>query len=57
MRIPLWALPLPAIDPPIDIPITFPLPSLGWIGISTGIYADFSLEPESFDFAWVWTGW
>ena len=51
--IPLWTVPIPVIDPAIDIPITFPFPSLGWIGISTGLYADFDLLPEAFDFVWV----
>ena len=31
--VPLWTVPLPAIDPPIDIPISFDLPSMGWVGI------------------------
>jgi len=36
--IPLWTLPLPVIDPAIDIPLSFPFPSLGLIGISSGLY-------------------
>ncbi len=55
--IPLWPVPLPVIYPPMEIPISFPFPSLGWIGIFVGLYADFDLQPESFDFVWVDTGW
>jgi len=52
-RIPLWVVPVPTIDPPFDIPIAFPFTSLGGFWISTGLYADFDLQPEAFDFAWV----
>ena len=33
--IPLWSAPLPAIPDPVDIPISFPLPSLGTVGFLT----------------------
>jgi len=56
MIIPLWIVPLPAIDPPIDIPIAFPLPSMGWITISSGLYADMDWQPEAYDISWVYTG-
>ena len=36
--IPLWSIQLPNIYPPIDIPISFPLPSMGWVGIYTCLY-------------------
>ena len=36
--IPLWTVPLPQIDPPIDVPIAFPLTSLGWIGIYSSLF-------------------
>ena len=36
--IPLWTVPLPVIDPPREIPISFPLPHIGWIGIWTGLF-------------------
>jgi len=39
-RIPLWSVPLPFIDPSIDIPIAFPCPSLGLIWITTGLYTE-----------------
>ncbi len=51
--IPLWAVPMPVIDPPIDIPSVFPFPSLGMICITTGVYADLDLQPEDSDFVWV----
>jgi len=42
--IPLWSIPLPTIYPPIDIPISFPLPSLGTIGIYTGLFTVGGME-------------
>lgn len=50
----LWALPLPAIDPPMDVPVAFPFPSLGWIGIYTGLFTEEGAQ--AFDLAWVNTG-
>ena len=52
--IPLWDIPLPAIHPPIDIPISFPFPSLGWIGLYSNLYAKFSVQVM--DLEWVDTG-
>ena len=53
--IPLWSVPLPVIDPPIDLPISFPLPSgLGTVGIWTGL---FTVEgAQAVDLEWVHTG-
>ena len=31
----LWAVPLSVIDPVIDLPVAFPFPQIGWIGIWT----------------------
>ncbi len=36
--IPLWSVSLPVIDPSLEIPLSFPLPSIGWIGILTVLY-------------------
>ena len=52
--VPLWTVPLPVLDPPQQIPISFPLPSLGLVGIWTGL---FTVEgAEAIDLAWVDTG-
>ena len=53
--IPLWSVPLPVIDPPIDLPISFPLPiGLGTAGIWTGL---FTVEgAQAVDLEWVHTG-
>jgi len=51
---PLWSASLPVIDPPVEIPIAFPFPSVGWIGIYTGL---FTVEgAQAVDIAWVDTG-
>ncbi len=52
--IPLWSAPLPAIDPPVDFPVAFPLPSLGWVGIYTGLFT--AGGPQAVEFVWVNTG-
>jgi len=49
--IPLWSISLPAQYPPIDIPISFPFPSLGLIGIYTGLYTAGS--PQEVQLVWV----
>ena len=36
--IPLWTVPLPVICPAAALPISFPLPSVGTIGIYSGLY-------------------
>jgi len=36
--IPLWTIPLPVIWPPIDLPLSFPFPSVGWIALYTCLY-------------------
>jgi len=55
--IPLWLVPLPVIYSPVEMPISFPFPSMGLIAISSSLYADIDLQPEAFDSTWVWTGW
>ena len=52
--IPLWTVPLPVIDPPYEIPISFPLPSIGWVGIYTGLFTAEGVQAEKM--AWVNTG-
>jgi hypothetical protein len=48
---PLWQLPLPAIDPVMNIPVTFPCPSLGWIGVYTFMYTAEGVK--AYDVEWV----
>ena len=38
MVLELWTLPLPVITPPVEVPISFPFPSLGTVGIFSGLY-------------------
>jgi len=51
---PLWTAPLPIIPSPTMIPVAFPFPSVGWIGIWTGL---FTIEgPQAVDLEWIHTG-
>jgi len=52
--IPLWAISLPVIDPPFDLPITFPFPSVGLVGTWTGLFT--AEGPQVVKFGWVDTG-
>ncbi len=52
--IPLWTVPLPAIDPPLFLPISFPFPSLGTVGTWTGLFT--AGGPQAVQLAWVETG-
>jgi len=49
--IPLWAVPLPIIDPAIEVPISFAFPQIGEIGIWTGLFTEEGMEVDVF--AWV----
>ena len=49
--IPLWTVSLPVIDPPISFPISFSLPSMGLIGIWTGLFT--AEGAQVVDIAWV----
>jgi len=49
--IPLWAVPLPVIPVPYPVPISFPLPSMGLIGIYTGLFT--AEGAQAVDLAWV----
>jgi len=52
--IPLWSVPLPVIQPPYEVPIAFPFPSLGWVGIYTGLFT--TEGAQSVELVWVNTG-
>jgi len=47
----LWTVPLPVIDPPISFPISFPLPSMGLIGLWTGLFT--AEGAQAVELAWV----
>jgi len=49
--IPLWTVPLSVIDPPIDLPVAFPFPQIGWVGIWTGLITE--AGAQAIDLAWV----
>ena len=51
---PLWQAPLPALDPPFEKSISFPLPSLGQIILYSGLFTAEGLQVA--DLAWVDTG-
>ena len=53
--IPLWTVSLPVIDPPVDFPLSFPFPSVGTVGIWTGLFT--AEATEAVDLEWVDTGW
>ena len=52
--IPLWTLPLPAIYPPIEVPISIPFPVLGTIGIWTALFDEYGSQTMKLE--WVDTG-
>ena len=49
--IPLFSAPLPVLQPPYEIPIAFPFPSLGWVGIYTGLFTPGG--PQAVELVWV----
>jgi len=49
--IPLWTAPLPALDPPVQIPIAFPFQSMGMVGIYSGLFT--TDGPKAAEFVWV----
>ena len=53
--LPLWENPVPVILPPAGIPIAFPCPNVGWVGIHSSLYTGEGLQ--SYGFTWVFTGW
>jgi len=52
---PIWTITLPRIYPPLDVPISFPLPGMGWVGIYTIVTLDSG--EEAYELEWVDTGW
>jgi len=52
--IPAWSIPLPAIDPPVAMPILLPFPSVGWVGIYTGLFT--AEGAQVVELVWVNTG-
>lgn len=53
--VPLWEIPLPVIDPPMDITISIPLPSLGIVWILS-VQGSETLPLEEYVLEWVDTG-
>ena len=51
--IPLWTVPLPVIDPAIEISVSFPFPGEEWIGIYTGLFTADGAQAEKR--IWVYT--
>ena len=52
--IPLWWAALPVLDPPYEMPVSFPLSGLGWVGIWTGLFTEGGAQ--AVNLAWVDTG-
>ena len=52
--IPLWMIPLPVINPPMDVPVSFPLSPMGLIGIFTGLFTE--AGPQVIEMPWIETG-
>ena len=52
--VPLWTVPLPVIDPPLGLSVPLAFPSIGWIGVYTGLFTGDGLEIERL--VWVDTG-
>lgn len=50
--IPLWTVPLTVLDPPISLPLAFPLPSVGVVGIYSGLFTAGGLQAMVLE----WTG-
>lgn len=49
----LWTVPLPVIYPPVEIPVSFAFPSLGWVMVYTEFLTAEGLQAD--EFAWVYT--
>ena len=50
----LWNLPVPAMVPPVEVPLGFPLPGLGVLGIYSRLFT--GEGPQASDLEWVFTG-
>ena len=51
--IPLWTVPVPIIDPPIQIPVSFPLSASGFVGVFTGLFTDLGAQVSDLQFVLV----
>jgi len=51
---PLWTVELPPVDPPVYFPVGFYLPSMGVVGIWSGLLTEEGLQLKALD--WVDTG-
>ena len=49
--IPLWGVPIPVLDPLVQIPVGLPLSGSGWVGIWSGLFA--SSGPSIVQLKWV----
>lgn len=47
--VPLWSVSLPALDPPLEIPISFPFPDMGWVLVYSILTADGTVQAVDFD--------
>jgi hypothetical protein len=47
----LWAIPIPAIDPPVQFPISFPLPVSGVVGFYSASITEQGVQ--DFDLDWI----
>jgi len=52
--VPLWEISLPVLDPPFEIPVAFPCPSLGVIWIFSVLFT--GEIPQVYVLEWVDTG-
>lgn len=52
--IPLWKVSLPVIDPPMELPVAFPFPSVRRIGIWSGLFT--AAGPQAVVLEWIDTG-
>ena len=52
--IPLWTVPLPVIDPPVEFSFSIGLPPIGYVGFFSGLYTAAGAEVTRF--GWVYTG-
>ena len=51
--LPLWTVPFPAVPMPVDVPVSLPLPSIGWVGVWSGLIT--SEGARAVESAWVST--
>ena len=49
--VPLWTIPMEVVYPPIEKPIAFPFPIVGWVAIYSGLYSEGGIQADVL--AWV----